>query len=155
MGMRGATMGLIRLEDSQKVNVREIDTQHETLIDLINQLHGAMTQRSERDVLDRLMGALVEHTRTHFDYEERLMLENRYPGYTLHKDEHDRLIQHILALAEQYQRGDLLLSFAVMVDLKGWALVHIEKFDMALGMFLNRPEPVTGIGASAPKNGTR
>jgi hemerythrin len=101
------------------------------------------------------MAALIEHTRTHFDYEEQLMLEHHYPGYPRHKHEHDRLIQHILALAEQYRRGDLLLSFAVMVDLKGWALVHIERFDLALGVFLNRPEPLTGIGHSAPKSGTR
>jgi hemerythrin len=148
-------MGLIRLQDDQKVNVREIDDQHETLIDLINRLHTAMAQRSKREVLDQLMAALVEHTQTHFDYEEQLMLEHRYPGYTRHKHEHDRLIQRILALAEQYRRGDLLLSFAVMVDLKGWALVHIEKFDIALGVFLNRPEPVPGIGDPASKNGTR
>jgi hemerythrin-like metal-binding protein len=153
--MRGAAMGLIRLEDDQKVNVHEIDAQHETLIDLINQLHAAMTQRSERAVLDQLMAALIEHTRTHFDYEEQLMLEHRYPGYTTHKHEHDRLIQHILALAEQYRRGDLLLSFAVMVDLKGWALVHIERFDIALGVFLNRPDRLAGIGDSTSKSGTR
>ena len=152
--MRGATMGLLRLEDDQKLNVREIDAQHETLIDLINQLHAAMTQRSDRKVLDQLMAALIEHTRTHFDYEEQLMLEHRYPGYTTHKREHDRLMQHILALAEQYRRGDLLLSFAVMVDLKGWALVHIERFDIALGVFLKRPEPLAGIGDSTPKNAT-
>ena len=101
------------------------------------------------------MTALIDHTRTHFDCEERLMLAHRYPGYKAHKQEHERLIQHILALAEQYRRGDLLLSFAVMVDLKGWALVHIERFDLALGVFLNRSEPLTGIGHSAPKNGTR
>ncbi len=148
-------MGLIRLGDDQKVNVPEIDAQHETLIDLINQLHAAMKQRSEREVLDQLMAALIDHTRTHFDCEERLMLEHRYPGYNAHKQEHERLIQHILALAEQYRRGDLLLSFAVMVDLKGWALVHIERFDLALGVFLNRPEPLTGIGHSAPKSGAR
>jgi len=153
--MRGATMGLIRLEDDQKVNVHGIDAQHETLIDLINQLHTAMTQRSERGVLDQLMADLIEHTKTHFDYEEQLMLEHGYPGYARHKREHDRLVQHIVALAERYRCGDLLLSFAVMVDLKGWALVHIEKFDVALGVFLNRPEPVPGIGAPAPKNGTR
>jgi len=41
-------------------------------------------------------------------------------------------------LARRFDNGDLLLSFAVMVDLRAWALVHIEKFDIALGAFLNR-----------------
>ena len=148
-------MGLIRLQDDQKVKVPEIDAQHETLIDLINQLHKAMTQCSERNVLDKLIAALIEHAQSHFDYEERLMAEHRYPGYTRHKKEHDRLIEHIVALAQQYRNGDLLLSFAVMVDLKGWALVHIEQFDVALGVFLNRSEAARGSGDPAPKNGTR
>jgi hypothetical protein len=29
-----------------------------------------------------------------------------------------------------------------MVDLRGWALVHIQKFDLALGRFLNREQRV-------------
>jgi hemerythrin len=93
-----------------------------------------------RSVLDGIIAELVEHTRTHFLYEERLMLEHRYPGYARHKQEHDRLIRHIVDLEQGYRSGDLLLSFGVMVDLRGWALVHIEKFDVALGAFLNRKQ---------------
>jgi hemerythrin-like metal-binding protein len=147
-------MGLIRLEDDQRVNIREIDSQHETLIELINQLHKAMTQGGQQALLDELITALVEHTRTHFLYEEQLMLEHRYPGYARHKQEHDRLIRHIIDLAERYQSGDLLLSFAVMVDLKGWALVHIEKFDIALGGFLQRRQHFEQLDDPSSRNGT-
>ncbi len=147
-------MGLLRLENDQRVNVLEIDAQHETLIDLINQLHKAMTQCSERGILDGLISALIEHTQTHFLYEEQLMLEQGYPGYPRHKHEHDRLIEHILGLAEQYRKGELLLSFAVMVDLKGWALVHIEKFDLALGAFLNRAQAIPDLDDPSSRNGT-
>jgi len=148
-------MGLIRLDSDLQVKVPAIDAQHETMIDLINQLHKAMTECSERAVLDDLIAALVEETRAHFRYEEQLMEQQRYPGYKRHKDEHDQLLDHIHALAERYRKGDLLLSFAVMVDLKGWALVHIEKFDIALGVFLNRTQPAAGIDDSSPLNGTR
>ena len=47
------------------------------------------------------------------------------------------LMQHIMGLAKQFRSGDLLLSFAVMVDLKAWATIHIEKSDGPLGIFLN------------------
>lgn len=147
-------MGLIRLEKDQQLNVPELDAQHQTLIDLVNQLHKAMTDCSERQVVDGLVTALIEHTKHHFRYEEQLMREHQYPGYTRHKQEHDRLLEHIVTLAERYRGGDLLLSFAVMVDLKGWALVHIEKFDIALGRFLNRDRPAPGLNAASPRNGT-
>ncbi|MGD2074039.1 MAG: bacteriohemerythrin [Gammaproteobacteria bacterium] len=135
-------MGLIRLEDDQRLNVREIDSQHETLIELINRLHKAMMGGGRRSILDGIIAELIEHTRTHFQYEEKLMLEHNYPGYARHKQEHERLIRHIVDLADGYRSGDLLLSFAVMVDLRGWALVHIQKFDLALGRFLNREQRV-------------
>jgi hemerythrin len=134
-------MGLISLEDNQKVHVPEIDSQHEALVDLINQLNQAMTHGSDRDSLGRLIEKLVDHTRSHFEYEERLMRDNDYPGLAKHKAEHDLLLHHIVDLADRFSKGDLLLSFAVMVDLRGWALVHIERFDMALGLFLNRKDP--------------
>jgi hemerythrin-like metal-binding protein len=151
----GASMGLIRLEKHQRLDVSEIDTQHETLIELINQLHGAMLECSDRRVVEQLVTALVEHTQSHFHYEEGLMQAHRFPGYARHKQEHDRLLEHIEALAERCRAGDLLLSFAVMVDLKGWALVHIEKFDLALGHFLNRTGQAPGSEQISPRNGTR
>ncbi len=131
-------MGLISLRNEQKVNVPEIDAQHEALVELINQLHQAMIDGRGREVLGRLMSALVNHTRSHFAYEEKLMTEHAFPGLGKHREEHDRLLQHIEELARRFDDGDLLLSFAVMVDLRAWALVHIEKFDVVLGVFLNR-----------------
>lgn len=131
-------MGLISLSNEQKVNVPEIDSQHEALVDLINQLHQAMVDGRGREALGRLISALVNHTRSHFAYEEKLMTEYAFPGLGKHREDHDRLLRHIDELARRFEKGDLLLSFAVMVDLKAWALVHIEKFDIALGLFLNR-----------------
>ena len=54
-----------------------------------------------------------------------------------HKSEHIRLMQHLVDLAERYKNSELLLSFAIVLELKGWAVVHIEKSDKPLGTFLN------------------
>jgi len=135
---------LLRLEDNLKLNVPEIDSQHETLIRLVNRLHESMLQGTSREVLDGLMSQLIEHTRTHFSYEEQLMSQYSYPEYEAHKSEHNRLMQHLVDLAESYHSGELLLSFAVVLELNGWATVHIEKFDMPLGTFLKSRE---GAGA--------
>lgn len=131
-------MALISLRNDQKVNVPDIDAEHETLVELINRLHTAMADGREPAELGAIIALLIAHTRSHFDHEERLMAEHAFPGLSKHKQEHDRLLAHIEQLAMRFADGDLLLSFAVMIDLKGWALVHIEKYDIALGAFLNR-----------------
>ena len=133
-------MVLIKLEDSLKLDIPEIDSQHETLIGLINGLHKTMLQGADRAALDGLLSQLLEHTRTHFAYEEQLMSQYNYPGYEAHKSEHNRLMQHLEDLVERYTNGELLLSFAVVLELKGWAVVHIEKSDKPLGAFLNNRE---------------
>ena len=129
-------MELVRLEDHLKLNVPEIDSQHETLIDLINRLHEAMLQEAGEAALDGILSQLLAHTRYHFSYEEQLMSEYRYPEYEAHKSEHNRLIQQLVDLVGRFQDGELLLSFAVVLELKGWSTAHIEKSDKLLGAFL-------------------
>ena len=130
-------MALVKLEDSLKLDIPEIDSQHETLVSLVNLLHESMLQGSDKAVLDDILSQLLTHTQTHFSYEEELMSRYKYPGYETHKSEHKKLMQHLEDLTACYKKGDLLLSFAVMLELKGWAVVHIEKSDMPLGTFLH------------------
>jgi hemerythrin-like metal-binding protein len=134
----GFIMELIKLEDKLKLDIPEIDSQHETLIGLINLLHETMLQGADRAALDALLSQLLEHTRNHFAYEEQLMSQHNYPGYEAHKSDHSRLMQHLVDLTERYKNGELLLSFAIVLELKGWAVVHIEKSDKQLGTFLNK-----------------
>jgi hemerythrin-like metal-binding protein len=135
-------MVLIELEDNLKLDIPEIDSQHETLIGLVNLLHRSMLQGADKAALDELLSQLIEHTRTHFSYEERLMSQYNYPEYEAHTSEHNRLLQHVLDLAERYKNGELLLSFAVVLELKGWAVIHIEKSDKPLGIFLNSQKAI-------------
>jgi hypothetical protein len=50
----------------------------------------------------------------------------------------------VVDLIERYQRGELLLSVAVVMELKGWATTHIEKSDKPLGVFLSDRKGVDG-----------
>lgn len=131
-------MGLINLQNDQQVGVPEIDAQHEAMVGLINDLHQAMSAGAKLEELGDLIDLLVVHAHMHFQYEEQLMQEHAFPGLNKHREEHERLLAHIEDLAARFHGGEPLLSFAVMVDLKGWALVHIETYDVALGAFLNR-----------------
>jgi len=130
-------MVLITPEDCPKLDIPEIDAQHETMIGLVNQVHQAMLKASDRTVLDGLLAELMDYTRGHCAYEEQLMVKYDYPRYEAHKAEHVRLLSHLGDLIDRYRQGDVLLSFAVVLELKNWACIHIEKSDRLLGVFLN------------------
>lgn len=130
-------MPLITWDAKDEVNVQQIDDQHRTLVALVNELHQAMRLRSNRETLRKILSRLIDFTRAHFAAEERLMLEHLYPQYENHRSQHSALLDHIAELEKQVQEGDILLSFAIALDLKGWAINHITFADKPLGEFLN------------------
>ena len=131
-------MALIAWSDELKINVHELDEQHHQLVALVNSLHEAMKSRGGREAIGKALEDLILHTQLHFSTEERLMSDYVYPDYPRHKIEHDELLLRVLDLEKQFRAGDLLLSFAVALDIRGWALGHIDFSDKPLGAFLNR-----------------
>jgi hemerythrin len=129
-------MELIQLEDRLRLNIPEIDAQHQRLIELVNRLHEALLGGAEKEVRDSLLSQLIEGTQNHCAYEEALMLRYGYPEYQAHKSEHDRLKRNLTDLIERYRNGELVLSIAVVMELRCWATIHIEKSDIPLGAYL-------------------
>ena len=78
----------------------------------------------------------MEGTQSHCAYEEELMLRYGYPEFQAHRSEHDRLKRNLTDLIERYRNGELVLSIAVVMELRCWATIHIEKSDMPLGAYL-------------------
>lgn len=130
-------MGLIELEDHLRLHIPQIDSQHEELIELVNRLHEALIGGADKAARDGLLSQLLEGMCSHCAYEEGLMLRHGYPGYQAHKSEHDRLTQNLRDLIKRYRNGELVLSIAVVMELKCWATIHIEKLDKPLGAFLD------------------
>ena len=129
-------MALIDPEEVVVVGVGEIDSQHQELIELTNALGEAMEARKDNESVGRILSDLVGRTRSHFAAEERLMRELGYPDAARHFREHERLLGHVSDLERRFREGDVLLSFAIMVELKGWATQHIAHSDSLLGEFL-------------------
>nr|MBS0021810.1 hemerythrin family protein [Gammaproteobacteria bacterium] len=130
-------MAFIVWDEQHSVRVRQIDDEHKGMITLLNELNDAMKQRKGREEIARILSKLIVYTKAHFAAEERLMRDHDYAGYLRHKAEHERLLHEISVLEKRFSEGDLLLSFGIMLYLKGWALIHITSCDRALGIYLN------------------
>jgi hemerythrin len=130
-------MPLMVWNDTLSVKVDEIDNQHKRLVELVNQLHDAMTQGKGREVMGKVLGGLIDYTKTHFADEERLMLKYNYPAYAQQKAEHDALTRQVLDLQSQYLQGKMTLTLEVMQFLQDWLSNHIQKMDRLFGVYLN------------------
>ncbi|MEO8370456.1 MAG: bacteriohemerythrin [Candidatus Solibacter sp.] len=111
--------------------IGSIDAQHQSLFAIGRELYAAMSEGQGKTVLGRILERLVQYTTVHFAHEERLMKRHSYPGFAVHKAQHDALIKQVLGLQTEYQAGRATLAVPVLHFLKDWLEKHIQKTDMA------------------------
>ncbi|HEY0845868.1 MAG TPA: bacteriohemerythrin [Noviherbaspirillum sp.] len=118
--------------DDLRVGNSFIDSDHQKLIHLVNQLHDAMAQGHGKDVLGRILGELIRYTQEHFKREEDHMQRINYASYAAHKQEHDKLIREVVDLQNKFNAGNAMLSVQVSGFLRNWLVNHIMKVDKEL-----------------------
>jgi hemerythrin len=130
-------MALITWHSNYTVNIKEIDKQHQQLINIINDLHDSMKAGKGKEVLSNVLNELIKYTAFHFRYEEMLFDKYVYPETKIHKKQHQDLVEQVLAYKENYDSGKKILSMEVMDFLKGWLTSHIVGSDRNYSAFLN------------------
>ena len=124
--------------DDLKVGNSFIDSDHQKLINLVNQLHDAMAQGHGKEILGKILSELIRYTQEHFKREEDHMQRIRYAGYASHKQEHDRLIREVVELQNKFNTGNGMLSVQVSSFLRNWLVNHIMKVDKDLAFAIKQ-----------------
>jgi hemerythrin len=130
-------MALIKWNDSLSVNVAKIDQQHQKLILMINELHGAMKQGRGNDVLGEIVNGLISYTATHFKTEEDYFNQFGYPETDSHKKEHIAFVQKVSEFKDGFEKGKRSLSIEVLYFLSDWLQNHIKCTDKKYSQFFN------------------
>jgi len=124
-------------KNEYSVNIRQIDIQHKKLVELINDLHEAMSAGKAKDVLEKILGELVAYTKFHFSKEEELMETNGYAGLLAHRIKHKELTEKVLQFQNNFRSGSAALSIELMNFLKSWLVDHIQGTDKQYSAPLN------------------
>lgn len=119
----------VEWSDALSVGIEEIDSQHQVLVDLLNEIHTAIQQHHGMEATQGIVTRLEEYTRVHFAVEESLMRILHYPDYEPHKKEHDKLISQVSELREKLGTGKASISFELAHFLKVWLTRHIMEVD--------------------------
>ncbi len=130
-------MPIVTWCEEYNVNVGKIDSQHQKMLELVNNVHAAVEARVKKDDLMKLLAELVEYTRIHFSDEEKLMKKYDYPDLAKHHKEHKLLLRYLIDMMDSVSSGknfSFYCDYDVSTD---WALIHISECDKNLGIFLN------------------
>lgn len=110
-----------------------IDSDHRTLISLINAFHDALAKGQGNHALGVTLGNMIKYAAAHFKREEDEMERIGYCDAAAHRLAHEKLVREVLDLQKQFNQGEAVLTLKVSKFLKDWLLEHIMKTDKALG----------------------
>jgi hemerythrin len=116
----------------------QMDADHNGLAELFNLLADAVEKGKGKDYYGRLLDDIIEHAQTHFDLEERLMVDHHYPKFGQHKAEHTMLIDQALNYRATFDVDAKASPVAVAHFPEVWLAFHILFSDKELADFLTR-----------------
>ena len=98
-------MPLMEWDKKMAVGVDLLDTDHQKLVKILNELYAAMMARHGKDALGKILDELTDYTKVHFAHEEHFFAQTNYPDAAAHKKEHDALTRQVLEVQKKYKAG--------------------------------------------------
>ncbi len=137
------TMGrmVVSWREEYSLQIDSIDQQHQALVAITRQLQEAMLTGRAREVQSELIARLVEYTRYHFEFEERLMSDSGYEDLSSHQNLHRVLAGQVLDLQEQIAKTQAVSSPQMLRFLRNWITDHILQSDRKFGVAYHRSGP--------------
>ena len=127
---------LVEWQEAWLLGEERIDAEHLEMIGIINGLHNAVGRGESREAVSALLRSLLERTREHFAYEERLMAATAYPESGPHRERHHKLLGIVNILVENRELVDGEIVLGTIGFFDDWFVTHVEGDDAALGAFL-------------------
>ena len=131
-------MTLMQWDETMSVGVPELDSQHQTLIKLINETY-ADIQKHDEHRMATLLDQMREYAVMHFQFEEECMEKHGYPALDSHRELHDAFNDKVDSFQQQlYSKTNFTQVFAF---LSRWLTDHIMKEDRKYTAYIPQEKP--------------
>jgi hemerythrin len=129
-------MALLQWKDEYSVGIEAVDHEHRELIHLINKLYGGLSTHAGKDAIEAFFGDLFMGISAHFALEERFMREQKYPDLDAHKRDHERLLDDIRDIMDEFVQQEDVAQNELATRLETWFGRHFETHDARLHKLL-------------------
>jgi hemerythrin-like metal-binding protein len=132
-------MALINWTEEYSVGVKELDKQHQQLINIINQLHNLYAEkRFEKINVEPIFKELSDYADYHFSTEEHYFNLYNYESKAQHTALHESYRAKIKDLKEEYDAENSEKTlFAINNFLNDWWTWHINNVDKEYMAYFN------------------
>lgn len=118
------------------IGIPTFDKQHMRLNEILDEFYKSVKSEAEYSKILSSINKLIDYTIFHFDSEEKIMKLHNFPGYELHKMQHEAFIHEITEFEELYKNGQILLTVEITYYIKVWLEIHIDKTDRIYSDYL-------------------
>ena len=124
--------------DSLLIGVDEIDKQHRTLADKVDELLFACNQGRGITKISELLDYCIEYIKEHFSTEEKVQQQYGYPGFDEHKKRHGEFLLEVAALRRELRDKGLSIKLTGQTSrfLTTWLATHIKEEDAQIGAYI-------------------
>jgi len=131
---------LVSWSPTFSVGIELIDNQHKELFALINDMfnHVVGDAEAERAYFKKVIEKAVNYVKVHFSTEEKIMIQNNFPGYTEHKKAHDSFVLTVVEKVQDFEAGKKFVLLEFSQFLKEWILTHIAIMDKGYFAYLKQ-----------------
>jgi hemerythrin len=127
------TNAQISWSDQWLVGFQQLDAEHQDLVRTIHQM-----QLAPLHELDGLLAQFELNARTHFDVENAMMEETKFPPRQCHIDEHHAVLKSVAEVRELMQQSLNPIAHDLVKELAKWFPAHVMHLDSALSHWMNK-----------------
>jgi len=131
------TTPFIQWKKEFETGLPSLDHEHRQLVDLLNRLYENLVARGSKETVDAFLGEVYARISAHFALEEKIMRERRYDQYQEHKDDHERLLDEIRAIMDDYDTATEASTREVADRIETWFVRHFKTNDARLHRLLD------------------
>jgi len=125
-------MTLVEWKEEFKIGIEEVDFEHQELIELINESFAEVQRTNSSFAVMDFLGEIFEQISAHFALEEKVMKSLRYDGYEEHKRDHERLLDTIRDIMDDYLFVQEIDEKVFGQQLRDWFVNHFSTHDAQL-----------------------
>lgn len=118
---------MIKWSDEYSVKNFMIDEQHKKLFELANIADNMIGKQTDPAEIKKMLAALFEYMRTHFQDEEAYMESIQYPSIETHREKHRQIVAEMTGLVRN-MKFDFKQQLVIIME--QWLLKHILQEDM-------------------------
>lgn len=115
-----------------ELGIPAIDHEHRGMVEMINRLVARIGAGADTAYISAALGDILSGISAHFALEEKLMRDRGYDQYLDHKADHDRLVDQLRDIMDDFEQHGRIRPTELVQVLDEWFSEHFRTRDARL-----------------------